>query len=252
MRHTAVIAALAFAFAPVAYPDDLAVRAHEILKLHCFECHGPDKQRGDLRLDSLDSLLHGGESGEASILSHNADDSLLVYLLESDDKSERMPSKRDPLAPQDIQTLRAWIDGGAAWPTAQELVAHAATYWSFVPPSRPTPPETTHANAATNDIDRFLFQAIDNAGLVPTTEADKHTLIRRAYLELLGLPPTPAEIDAFIRDDRPDAYDRLVNSLFASPHYGERMARRWLDIARYADTNGYEKDRSRSIWTYRV
>ncbi len=230
---------------------DLAARAHAVLKARCFECHGAEKQRGDLRLDSLETALHGGESHEAAFVAGDADNSLLVYLVESNDKSERMPSKRDPLPPEEIAVLRAWIDAGAHWPTPDALRALAAQHWSFVPPQRPAPPTVERAGAVRNDLDRFLVRAIEQAGLNPAPEADAHTLIRRAYLELLGLPPAPAEVDAFIKDLRPDAYERLVDALLASPHYGERQARRWLDIARYADTNGYEKDRPRSIWPYR-
>src|SRR5207247_3650 len=137
----------------------------------------------------------------------------------------------------------------------KRLVAAGAVYnqhWSFIPPHRPAVPIFRNAQSAIrNPIDSFVLTRLEKEGLKPSPEADRYTLVRRVYLDLIGLPPTPEEADEFINDRRPDAYERLVDRLLASPHYGERWARKWLDLARYADTNGYEKDRPRSIWPYR-
>ena len=253
MQRALATAATYFAFTALSYaePADLSVRAHSILQARCFECHGPDKQRGELRLDSLDAARQGGESGEAALLSGDAENSLLIYLIESDDTSERMPSKRDPLSTEEIATLRAWIDADAPWPTAEALLARARQHWSFIAPVEPAVPTVDRPEFVRNDIDRFLVAAMQKSGIQPAREADKYTLVRRAYLEMIGLPPTPEQVSDFVSSNQPDAYEELVMRLSQSPHYGEHQARRWLDLARYADTNGYEKDRPRSIWPYR-
>ncbi len=231
--------------------DDLPAQAYAILQARCAECHGLEKKRGNLRMDSREALLKGGDSKEPALLSGNADDSLLIYLVESDDPKERMPSKADPLPAAEIAVLRAWIDAGAAWPADAALPADAGPHWAFQPIKKPSTPSTSSSTSIHNDIDRFLLAKIETAGLEPTPEADKHALIRRLYLELIGLPPTPEEVEAFVNDARPDAYEQTAQRLIGLPQYGERQARRWLDVARYADTNGYEKDRPRSIWAYR-
>ena len=148
------------------------------------------------------------------------------------------PESSKTLSDSEIDTLRRWVEGGAPY----------ERHWSFVPPLRPLLP--TEAVAA-NPIDHFVRARLPEIGLAPSAEAERATLLRRVTLDLTELPPTPAEADAFLADKAPDAYERLVDSLLASPHYGERWARHWLDLARYADTNGYEKDRPRSIWPYR-
>jgi mono/diheme cytochrome c family protein len=250
LRFLAIILFLTAPFAANA-ADDLASKAYVIIQMRCLECHGPEKKRGGLRLDSLEGILAGGESTQPAIIRSNAENSLLIDKITSEDPKERMPSKADPLPAAEIETLRAWIDAGAPWPKNAAPVADAASRWAFVPPVRPAVPQAKRPDAVRNDIDRFLDAALDHAGLAPAPEADKYTLVRRAHLELIGLPPTPDEIRAFVKDRRPDAFERLVDALLASPHYGERQARRWLDAVRYADTNGYEKDRPRSIWPYR-
>jgi len=228
--------------------EDLATQAYGILQARCAECHGLEKKRGGLRVDTREALVKGGESAEPALLAGNADDSLLIYLVESDDPTERMPSKADPLPETEIAVLRAWIESGAAWPADAPVPSDAGPHWAFQPVVSPSIPSTSRTR---NEIDHFLLANIQAAGLSPGPEADKHTLIRRLYLELIGLPPAPEEVEAFVNDARPDAYEQTAQRLIAQPHYGERQARRWLDVARYADTNGYEKDRPRSIWPYR-
>ncbi len=250
LRILALILIIAAAV-PARADDELAAQAYAILQTRCLECHGLEKKRGDLRLDSRDAVLKGGESGEPSLVAGNADDSALFYRVTTDDEKERMPSKADPLPAAEIAVLKAWIEAGAPWPKNAPPPADAMPHWAFQPPVEAALPQVKHANAVANDIDRFLVAAMEKAGLDPAPEADKYTLIRRAYLELVGLPPSPEEVEEFAKDRSKDAYERLVDRLLELPHYGERQARRWLDAARYADTNGYEKDRPRSIWPYR-
>src|SRR5439155_456579 len=154
--------------------------------------------------------------------------------------------------PEQVGLLRAWIDQGAEWPEdSKSLASESSDHWSFRRPNHPNPPEVKESNWPRNPVDRFVLARLEREGLKPSPEANRATLIRRLSLDLVGLPPTVEEVDAFELDNRPDAYERLVDRLLASPHYGERWARRWLDGARYADTNGYEKDRERPIWPYR-
>ncbi len=216
-----------------------------ILSNNCFHCHGPDpdNRKAGLRLDIRDVAIKQAESGATAIVPGKPDDSELVRRIFSDDPDERMPSKESnkSLTDSQKQVLRRWIAAGAEY----------KPHWSFVVPQRPPTPHVKQANWAKNPIDNFVLEKLEAEGLHPSPEADRYTLVRRLHLDLIGLPPTPEEADAFVHDTSPDAYERLVDKLLSSPRYGERWARRWLDLARYADTNGYEKDRPRSIWPYR-
>ena len=144
------------------------------------------------------------------------------------------PATKNPLTDAEKQILKRWIAAGAEY----------KPHWAFVAPKQAPLPKVKQADWPRNPIDHFVLARLEAEGLRPSPQADRYTLIRRVYLDLIGLPPTPEEVDAFVNDDSPDAYERLVDRLLASPHYGERWARRWLDLARYADTNGYEKDRA--------
>ncbi|MEC7724316.1 MAG: DUF1549 domain-containing protein, partial [Planctomycetota bacterium] len=196
-----------------------------ILSETCFACHGPDEgaREADLRLD-----VEGHGLGRE-----------LLRRITAADPSEAMPPPHagKALSPSQVETLRAWVADGAKY----------ERHWAFVRPQRPALPTGTDANP----IDRFVRARAAAAGLRPAPEADRATLARRLYLDLTGLPPTPAQLEAHLADADDGAYERLVDALLASPHYAERQARRWLDLARYADSNGYEKDRARSIWPYR-
>jgi hypothetical protein len=220
-----------------------------ILADTCIECHGEQKQKGDLRLDSREAALRGGSSGPAVVPNDSAK-SLLIKRVLGEGDDPRMPKKKDPLTAQQIALLTRWIDQGATWP---ESAAKAAKppHWSYVRPVQAPPPPVRAPAWARTPIDRFVLARLEREGLAPEAEADRATLIRRVSLDLVGLPPTPAEVDAFAADRAPDAYERLVDRLLASPHFGERWARPWLDLARYADTQGYEKDRRRDQWAYR-
>jgi len=201
---------------------------------------------GGLRLSNREEAFKGGISGRV-IIPGDAENSLLVKRISSDEEGPRMPKGMTALSPEQIELIKRWINEGAHWPDNAENAVH----WAFIPPKRPPIPEVKNRAWVRNPIDAFILHRLEQEGLSPSPEAPKETLIRRLYLDLIGLPPTPEEVDAFLKDKRPDAYERLVDKLLNSPHYGERQALVWLDLARYADTDGYEKDLRRSIWRYR-
>jgi hypothetical protein len=225
-------------------PVDFTRDVRPLLARSCFKCHGPDPKarKGKLRLDDRADAVRDRD-GYAVIVPGKPDDSELVARIEDDDDTVRMPppEMKAQLTPAEKDLLRRWIAAGA------EYKAH----WAFVPPHKAALPAVKRMGWPTNPIDRFVLARLEAQGLAPAPPADRYTLARRVSLDLTGLPPSPEEADAFVADRAPDAYERLVDRLLASPRYGERWARRWLDLARYADTNGYEKDRPRSIWPYR-
>jgi hypothetical protein len=217
-----------------------------ILSRYCFKCHGPDEgqRQSGLRLDVRDSAIKPADSGKSAIVPRQPDASDLLRRINlpegSDDKMPPASTKFELTAEQrDI--LNRWIASGAEY----------RPHWAFVAPQRPVLPRVRDTRWPRNGIDHFVLARLEAEGLMPSPPADRHSLIRRVYLDLIGIPPTPAEADEFVSDSSPDAYERLVDRLLASPAYGERWARRWLDLARYADTNGYEKDRTRNVWPYR-
>jgi mono/diheme cytochrome c family protein len=208
-----------------------------IFAKHCVSCHGPEKQKNGLRLDRKAGAM-------AVIVPGKSDESLLYQLVTGKDRDRPMPPK-GPLAATEIATLRAWIDSGGAWPD-DGSTAKAADWWSFRPLKRPAAPE------GANPVDHFVRATLRDKGLSPSKEADRRTLIRRVYFDLVGLPPAPEEVDAFVEDRSPDAYEKLVEKLLASPHHGERWARHWLDVVHFGETHGYDKDKPRpNAWPYR-
>lgn len=222
-----------------------------ILRENCYNCHGSEKQKGGLRLDSRKLAMDGGTSGK-SIVPGKGKDSPLVQRLRGLGGEDQMPLKKDPLPEAQIQLISAWIDQGAVWPdSADNASATIAKHWSFVKPDRPAEPTVKNQTWVRNPIDRFVLAKLEKENIKPSPEAPRETLLRRVFLDLIGLPPSPSEIDQFLSDKSPDAYEKLVDRLLASPHYGERWARHWLDQARYADSNGYSQDNPRSIWKYR-
>ena len=216
-----------------------------ILSSHCFKCHGPDEgtRKSGLRLDVRENALQPAKSGEIAIVPGNAEKSELLRRVLTTDEDDLMPppSAKIPLDSAQKEILRKWILAGAEY----------KPHWAFEAPKQKKVPAVENTSWPRNEIDNFVLARLEKEGLKPSPRADKYTLVRRLYLDLIGLPPTPQEADAFVNDASSNAYERLIDSLLASPHYGERWARRWLDLARYADTNGYEKDRPRSIWAYR-
>jgi len=215
-----------------------------ILADNCFQCHGPDsaQRQADLRLDQEEGAF-ADRDGTPTIVAGQPDQSELFRRIMSADPDERMPpadSSRH-LDEQQIETIRRWIEQGAPW----------QAHWSFIRPSRPDLPEVESDAWVRNAIDSFVLARLQREGLSPSPEAAKTTLIRRVSLDLTGLPPSAAEVDAFLADDSPTAYETLVDRLLQSPRYGERMAVDWLDVARYADTNGYQTDAERFMWRWR-
>lgn len=215
-----------------------------ILSANCFKCHGPDPETRavELRLDTREGLF-ADRGGYAAFVPNDVEASEALRRMASDDEFEQMPppDAKMSLSPREIAVIRAWVEQGANW----------EPHWAFVAPARHDPPPVSDVVWPRNPIDRFVLARLEADGFEPSDEADSYALVRRLSLDLIGLPPTPEQADAFVNDSSPDAYERLVDRLLASPHYGERWARRWLDLARYADTNGYEKDRPRTIWPYR-
>jgi len=232
---------------------DFARDIRPILEANCFECHGTKKSRGRLRLDLKATAFKGGNTGPA-VIAHNSDESLMVRRVLGLDGEDRMPLDEDPLPEHQIALLKAWIDQGAVWPDDGSTLTAATGdtgHWAYRAPKRPAIPRVSRTDWTRTPIDAFILARLEKDGLQPSPEAGKAALLRRVSLDLIGLPPTPAEIDAFVADARPEAYEAVVDRLLASPHYGERWARPWLDLARYADSNGYEKDRLRTMWKYR-
>ncbi|HEY7426666.1 MAG TPA: PSD1 and planctomycete cytochrome C domain-containing protein, partial [Gemmataceae bacterium] len=225
--------------------DAFNTRVRPILAKHCFKCHGPDEKarKARLRLDQRQAARRGGKSGRPAIVSGQPEQSELIQRIFAEDEEEVMPPPhtKNPLSMEEKQILKRWIAEGADY----------RSHWAFVPPRQTPLPKVKQTNWPRNPIDHFILARLEAEGLKPSPQADRYTLARRLYLDLIGLPPTPEETEAFVKDESADAYEKLVDRLLASPHYGERWARRWLDLARYADTNGYEKDRPRSIWPYR-
>jgi len=230
-------------------PEDYVRDVKPILAKHCVSCHGQERPKAGLRLDTAAMAIEGGDGGP-SVVPGKPEESPLFLALTGEGDGPRMPLKRPPLPRAEIDALRAWIAAGAPAP-ADESLSTPPVHWAFVPPRRPGPPEVRDIGRVRNPIDRFILAPLERDGIVPSAEADRVTLIRRVHLDLTGLPPTIAEVAAFLADARPEAYERAVDRLLASPHFGERWARPWLDLARYADSNGYSIDAPRSIWKYR-
>jgi hypothetical protein len=219
-------------------PPDYARDVQPLLEKRCYLCHGPQQQMSGLRLDRKDSAARVIQPGKSA-------ESRLIRMVSGSEKKV-MPPVGEHLTAAQIALLSRWIDSGAKWPDASQPAVH----WSFQPVRRPEVPAVQNGSWPRNAIDNFVLAKLDAKGIAPSGEAAKATLLRRVSLDLTGLPPTPQELDAFLRDSRPDAYERAVDRLLDSPHYGEKWARYWLDLARYADSDGYEKDRSRP-WAWR-
>ncbi len=235
-----------------AAPSSLfAAQVRPILASRCYVCHGPETQQNGLRLDSLAAVLKGSESGRIVIPGHS-DQSRIMRRLQAQERP-LMPYGGPPLSADEIAVIRKWIDAGAPGPDSNAPIAATPRkkHWAYIKPVRPALPDVSDPGWVRNEIDAFILARLEKEGLHPSPEADKTTLVRRVYLDLIGLPPSPQDVDAFLADGSPNAYEKLVDRLLASPQYGERWARPWLDLARYADTNGYEKDNRRTAWEYR-
>ena len=252
MRTSALILVSAFALGASsgnAVPVDYVREVKPLLVERCYKCHGASQQKGKLRLDTTASALQGGENGPAFKRGKSAESLIVQAVKGIHPEISRMPYKKPPLSDSQIALIEQWIDQGALAPADEQPERNV--HWAFVAPERVAPPEVKNPNWARNPIDRFILARLEKENVAPSAEADRTTLIRRLSLDLLGLPPRAEEVNAFLNDARPDAYERMVDRLLASPHYGERWGRWWLDAARYADSNGYSLDAPRSIWEYR-
>jgi mono/diheme cytochrome c family protein len=238
-------------------------RVRPVLADNCFKCHGDKKQRGELRLDSLAAMLAGGDQGPA-IVRGDPEKSLLVKAIRHTDADLKMPPTKK-LAREQVDDLTAWIKRGAPWPGA-DLTATTPTrkkgemqvtdrdraHWAFQPVKQPAVPRTKNTTWAANPIDAFILAGLEARGLQPNPPAAKQELVRRLYYDVTGLPPTPRDVEAFLADPSPRAYENLVERLLDSPHYGEKWGRHWLDLVRYAETNSYERDNPKpNVWRYR-
>lgn len=216
-----------------------------ILSDRCYQCHGPDEQErhGGLRLDLPEAAKAELDSGETAVVPGDTDASALIYRITTDDESLQMPPSESnkSLTQAEVDLLTEWIEQGAAF----------TQHWSFVPPKRPQPPQVESNQTLRNPIDQFIVKRLAKEGLQQSPEADKATLLRRVTLDLTGLPPTPEELEAFLKDNSSNAYERVVDRLLASPRYAEHRARYWLDAARYGDTHGLHLDNMRQMWPYR-
>jgi mono/diheme cytochrome c family protein len=249
MKRWVIVSSLAFLGA---VPADAQVGAKKvsfvrdiqpIFAAHCYACHGQDVKKAGLRLDTKDGALGKLKDGATAVVPGKPAESELVARIFSDAPSERMPPPKagKDLSANEKDLLKRWIEEGA------EFKPH----WAFEVPTRPKLPVTKNTTWARNPIDRFVLHRLEAEGLSPLPEADRYTLARRAALDLTGLPPTLEMVDRFIKDTRPDAYERYVEEVLKSPAYGERWAHVWLDLARYADSNGYAEDQPRTIWKFR-
>ena len=266
-RCASVLGLAALAALPVASQArqaqvDFTRDVQPILQKHCYTCHSGERVLGgSLRLDVRAAAMKGGDSGVA-IVPGDGERSLIIQRLRGAGGMERMPLKGPPLPESDIALIRVWIDQGAAWPETAASQPDAARpaveppkHWAYRRPLRAPLPAVRNASSARNAIDRFVLAQLEKAGLAPAPQASLETLTRRVSLDLVGLPPSLEDLNRVAADaahEGPDAaYEKLVDRLLASPHYGERWARPWLDLARYADSHGFEKDRPRVMWKYR-
>jgi hypothetical protein len=213
-----------------------------ILAKRCFPCHGPDKAEAGLRLNSREGITDVSEYGTTPAVPGQPGESEIIARITETDDSIRMPPEGEPLAKAEIDLIRAWIAQGAKW----------EKHWAFVPPTRPEPPAVQNPGWCRSPIDRFILARLEAAGLSPAKEAGRRTWLRRATYDVTGLPPTPQELTEFLADGSPAAYEKVVDRLLASPHYGEKWGRHWLDLVRFAETNSFERDGLKpNAWRYR-
>ena len=228
---------------------DFARDIEPIFRERCYVCHGDREASGDLRLDSRAVTFSEASSG-SRLVPYRPEQSELYRRVAGIGPGERMP-KGGKLEPDEVVLIRRWIEEGAKWPALRSLSPSLPSDWAYSPPERPRPPRVSQHNWTRSPIDAFVLARIESAGMEPSPPARKETVARRASLDLTGLPPTIGELERYLADEQPGYYERYVERLLASPHFGERWGRIWLDAARYADSNGYEKDKPREVWAYR-
>ena len=237
---------------------DFSTHIRPLFEAHCVKCHGPEKQKSGLRFDTREGAFKTGDSGKKAIVAGASKESRLIELVSSGNDDERMPPKGERLAPAQVELLKSWIDAGAHWPESPnatnagpgELVVtdEDRQHWSYLPVREPALPRVKDSGWIRTPVDRFIAARLEDKNLLPSREASATRLVRRIYFDLIGLPPTPDKVNAFVEAHESDAQaaaPRLIDELLASSHYGERWARHWLDVARYADSNGQEGDQDR-------
>ena len=221
---------------------DFARQVQPILAKHCYACHGPDEAAGGLQFTSKEAAFSKLDSGIHAIVANKPGESEVFKRLTAEDEDERMPAEADPLLPEEIEIIRKWIEQGAQW----------SEHWGFSRPQLADVPKVDNAEWNQHSIDQFIYKQLEDSGLKPNRKADRRTLIRRATYDLTGLPPTFQEVESFLNDHSEDAFEKLIDRLLASAHYGERWGRHWLDLVRYAETNSYEVDAPKPFaWKYR-
>ncbi|WP_145174651.1 PSD1 and planctomycete cytochrome C domain-containing protein [Rubripirellula lacrimiformis] len=221
---------------------DFARQVQPILAKRCYACHGPDEAEGGLKFVDKESAYAETDSGEFAIVPGDVDASALITRIMSDDQYERMPPEGDPVTPEEIEILKAWIAAGAPW----------SDHWAFEPMDNPKPPVVSDPNWNQHPVDAFIYDDLAAAGLSPNSPAKRSELIRRAYYDLTGLPPTIQQVKAFVDDQDPLAFEKIIDQLLDSDQYGVRWGRHWLDLVRYAETNSFERDSVKTnAWKYR-
>lgn len=245
MRNTptvAILALLCTLSAQAAAEVDFAGQIQPMLARKCYACHGPDQQEGGIRFDQIETLIAASDSGSIPVVPHNSSSSEVLIRVDSQDESLRMPPEGPPLSESEIDLLRAWIDEGARF----------SKHWAFQPISDPIPPAVEANEQALSPIDLFVFQKLEQSGLQWSPPATPRELVRRAFLDVIGLPPSPAEVASWTDHWQPDSYERLIDHLLANPGLGDRWARMWLDVVRYAESNSFERDNPKpNAWKYR-
>jgi len=227
---------------------DFAKEIKPVFNKHCVHCHGPAERNGGLSLTSRKRLIGLNDSGEPAIVPGKSHLSELIRRITSKDDAEWMPPEGDRLTAQEIASLKKWIDAGANWPADQEL---KISHWSYEKPVRPTRPKVKDSDWPTNAIDYFILAKLEEHQIDPSSRAEPARLLRRVYLDMIGMPPAPEDVQAFEQNPTQQHYEKIVDKLLQSKQYGVKWARQWLDLARYADSNGYQADQLRNIWPYR-
>lgn len=229
-------------------------KVRPLLVERCFKCHGDKKQFGELRVDSREMLLKGGENGPA-IVSEKPDESRLIEAVRQSGDLVMPPEPEERLSDDQIGVLERWVAEGAFWPASKlpadaERIKLQQEHWAFQPVRDVAPPSVSDPDWCRTPVDQFILAKLDSSSFAPSPSADRRTLIRRVTYDLTGLPPSPEDVESFVADTDPDAYEKLVDRLLDSPHYGEQWARHWLDVARYSDTKGYVYAREERFWVH--
>jgi hypothetical protein len=229
--------------------DHFEKKVRPLLVERCLKCHGPETSRSNLRLDSYEGVINGGKRG-AAVVPNAPSESLLLKVVRRQGDLKMPPD--GPLSPRDISDLELWIKQGAVYPQSNKIVRGTAEHWSFQPIKQPSVPKVKNSSWVRNPIDAFILSKLETAGIATSKQADKRTLIRRVSFDLTGLPPTLSENAIYLADDSANAYENMVNRYLASPAYGERWGRHWLDVARYSDSNGLDENVAHgNAWRYR-